>query len=135
MLAALLHGNRDLRVEEVPEPEPGLGEVKLAVAHNGLCGTDLHEYFSGPLACKPAADRHRIMGDLGVEAIDPESVDIVDLIRRRTEALLATLARMDALRWVGPEVISPETAAMAPVDAARVAGERVRSLVASARGR
>jgi (R,R)-butanediol dehydrogenase/meso-butanediol dehydrogenase/diacetyl reductase len=25
--------------------------VKLAVAYNGLCGTDLHEYFSGPLAC------------------------------------------------------------------------------------
>jgi (R,R)-butanediol dehydrogenase / meso-butanediol dehydrogenase / diacetyl reductase len=51
MLAALLHGNRDLRIEEVPEPEPGPGEVKLAVAHNGLCGSDLSEYFFGPRAC------------------------------------------------------------------------------------
>jgi (R,R)-butanediol dehydrogenase/meso-butanediol dehydrogenase/diacetyl reductase len=51
MLAARLHGNRDLRVEEVDEPEPGPGQVKLAVAHNGLCGTDLHEYFDGPSAC------------------------------------------------------------------------------------
>jgi sugar phosphate isomerase/epimerase len=50
-------------------------------------------------------------------------------------AVLATLARMDALRWVGPEVISPETAAMAPSDAARLAGDRVRSLVAAARSR
>jgi sugar phosphate isomerase/epimerase len=51
------------------------------------------------------------------------------------EAVMLTLARMDALRWVGPEVISPETAAMAPRDAARLAGERVRSLVAAARRR
>jgi (R,R)-butanediol dehydrogenase / meso-butanediol dehydrogenase / diacetyl reductase len=51
MIAAQLHGREDLRVEDVPEPEPGPGEVKVAVAHNGLCGTDLHEYFDGPMAC------------------------------------------------------------------------------------
>ncbi len=55
MLAAALYGNRDLRIEEVPEPLPGPGQAKLAVAHNGLCGTDLHEYFSGPLACTTEA--------------------------------------------------------------------------------
>jgi hypothetical protein len=33
---------------------------------------------------------------------------------------------------VGPEVISPATAAMAPTDAAREAGDRVRDLVAKA---
>jgi len=51
VIAARLHGREDLRVEEVPDPEPGPGEVKIAVAHNGLCGTDLHEYFDGPMAC------------------------------------------------------------------------------------
>ncbi len=50
MLAARLHGNQDLRLEEIEEPEPGPGQVKLRVAHNGLCGTDVHEYFTGPLA-------------------------------------------------------------------------------------
>ncbi len=60
MLAALLYGNRDLRIEEVPEPKPGPGEVKLAVAHNGLCGTDLQEYFSGPLAC--TSEPHPLTG-------------------------------------------------------------------------
>jgi (R,R)-butanediol dehydrogenase/meso-butanediol dehydrogenase/diacetyl reductase len=25
--------------------------VKLAVAHNGLCGADLAEFFAGPRAC------------------------------------------------------------------------------------
>jgi len=46
--------------------------------------------------------------------------------------LLRTLVRMGALRLVGPEVISPDTAAMPPADAARVAGDRVRALVADA---
>ena len=46
--------------------------------------------------------------------------------------VLRTLARIGGLRLVGPEVISPQTAAMAPRDAARVAGDRVRRLVADA---
>jgi sugar phosphate isomerase/epimerase len=75
--------------------------------------------------------------------VEPKGSLVEDTLQRRLPgdgafdlaALLSTLARMDALRWVGPEVISPETAAMAPVDAARLAGERVRSLVAAALGR
>jgi sugar phosphate isomerase/epimerase len=49
------------------------------------------------------------------------------------EAVIRTLDRMGALRWVGPEVISPQTAAMAPEEAARLAGARVRELIAAAR--
>src|SRR5438876_5138572 len=48
MIAARLYAREDLRLEEVPEPTPGPGEVKLRVAYAGLCGTDLHEYFAGP---------------------------------------------------------------------------------------
>jgi sugar phosphate isomerase/epimerase len=43
------------------------------------------------------------------------------------------LDRIGALRWVGPEVISPVTEAMPPVEAARVAGDRVRELIARVR--
>ncbi len=50
-------------------------------------------------------------------------------------AVMGALDRMGALRWVGPEVISPETAALGPLDAARLAGERVRALVAAVRAR
>jgi len=47
--------------------------------------------------------------------------------------VIRALDRIGALRWVGPEVISPVTEAMAPVDAARLAGDRVRELIARIR--
>lgn len=31
-------------------PSPGPGEVLIRVAYNGLCGSDVHEYFEGPAA-------------------------------------------------------------------------------------
>jgi (R,R)-butanediol dehydrogenase/meso-butanediol dehydrogenase/diacetyl reductase len=40
-----MHGPQDVRVEDVPEPDPAAGEVKIKVAANGLCGSDLHIYF------------------------------------------------------------------------------------------
>ena len=47
--------------------------------------------------------------------------------------VVRALDRIGALGWVGPEVISPVTAAMPPVEAARVAGDRVRELIARVR--
>ncbi|MFI8993313.1 2,3-butanediol dehydrogenase [Streptomyces sp. NPDC053542] len=33
----------------MPEPDCPPGHAKLRVAHNGICGTDLHEYYAGPI--------------------------------------------------------------------------------------
>jgi (R,R)-butanediol dehydrogenase/meso-butanediol dehydrogenase/diacetyl reductase len=49
MRAARFHGREDIRLENVPEPDPGPGEVKLRVLYAGICGTDVHEYYNGPL--------------------------------------------------------------------------------------
>lgn len=46
MRAVRFHGREDLRTEDVPEPSPGPGEVKLRNAFNGICGSDLHCYFN-----------------------------------------------------------------------------------------
>ncbi|MHC1557742.1 2,3-butanediol dehydrogenase [Actinomycetospora sp. C-140] len=46
MRAAVYHHPRDIRLADVDEPEAGPGQVKLRVAHNGVCGSDLHEYFA-----------------------------------------------------------------------------------------
>jgi (R,R)-butanediol dehydrogenase/meso-butanediol dehydrogenase/diacetyl reductase len=47
--AARYYGRGDLRLEEVPEPEAGPGDVKLRVLYAGICGSDLHEYYAGPI--------------------------------------------------------------------------------------
>lgn len=52
MHAAVYYGREDLRLEQVAEPEPGRGDVKLRVHYNGICGSDLHEYYDGPITTR-----------------------------------------------------------------------------------
>ena len=49
MRAAVYRGREDLVVDDVAEPLCGPGQIKVKVAHNGICGTDLHEYYAGPI--------------------------------------------------------------------------------------
>lgn len=53
MRAALLYGKEDLRVQEVPTPEVGPGEVLLAVRAAALCGTDIRMYRNGAKGVGP----------------------------------------------------------------------------------
>ena len=53
MKAAQYYGPGDVRLEDVPEPDPGPGGVKLRPLHNGLCGTDVHQYFVAPMTPVP----------------------------------------------------------------------------------
>lgn len=46
MKAAVFHGPKDIRMEEVPDPTPGHGEVVIEVTACGICGSDL-EYYTG----------------------------------------------------------------------------------------
>lgn len=50
MRALRYHGRLDVRLDDIPEPTPGPDEVLIRVAYNGLCGSDVHEYFNGPAA-------------------------------------------------------------------------------------
>ncbi|WP_328858123.1 2,3-butanediol dehydrogenase [Williamsia herbipolensis] len=49
MRAAIYHGPNKVAIDDVPVPDPGPGQVSIAVAYNGICGTDLHEYYAGPI--------------------------------------------------------------------------------------
>ena len=60
MRAAVWHGYKDLRIEEVPVPTPGPGKVLIKVDWAGICGTDRHEYV-GPNFI-PVKKPHRLTG-------------------------------------------------------------------------
>lgn len=60
MKAAVWYGYKDLRIEEVKEPVPKAGQVKIRVDWAGICGTDRHEY-EGPNFI-PVEKPHRLTG-------------------------------------------------------------------------
>jgi L-iditol 2-dehydrogenase len=47
MRVARLHGIGDLRIERVPVPSPGAGELLVEVEANGVCATDARKYRIG----------------------------------------------------------------------------------------
>lgn len=61
MRAAVYYGNNQLSIEDIPEPSVSAGQVKIKVSRNGICGTDLHEYYDGPIFI-PKTDPHPLTG-------------------------------------------------------------------------
>ncbi len=67
MLAALLYGQEDLRLENVPEPTPYEGEVILKVKTATTCGTDLKVWRRGGHAKMlqlPTLFGHEVAGEI-----------------------------------------------------------------------
>jgi L-iditol 2-dehydrogenase len=56
MHASRLHGIRDMRIEELPRPAPGPGEVLLKIASVGVCGSDVHYYLHGRIGSQVVAE-------------------------------------------------------------------------------
>ena len=50
MKAAVYHGAGDIRIEDVPDPTPGAGELLLEIHAVGICGTDVGEFVHGPMS-------------------------------------------------------------------------------------
>jgi len=71
MRAARLHGPGDLRIETVPEPTPGPGEVVLSIAAALSCATDVKSVRRGhpSIASYPSPLGHEFAGVL--EAVGP----------------------------------------------------------------
>lgn len=69
--AAVLHGIGDLRLEDRSVPQPGPGEVRVAMRSVGICGSDVHYWENGRI------------GDFVVRApliLGHESAGIVDAV-------------------------------------------------------
>ncbi len=72
MKAAVLHAQEDLRVEDVTEPAPRRGEVKLRNAYAGICGSDLHAYFDPAGAGLNLDEPHPVTGSLPPQILGHE---------------------------------------------------------------
>ena len=63
MKAAVFHGPRDVRFEEIDKPILAVGEVLLKVGACGICGSDLHTYRHGMfLQLGSPVDSGRVLG-------------------------------------------------------------------------
>lgn len=49
MKALRWHAREDIRVDDIPIPQPGKDEVLLKVMYSGICGSEFHEYQAGPI--------------------------------------------------------------------------------------
>ena len=64
MKVSMWFNNNDIRVEEVPTPSPGPGEMLVKVISCGICGSDLVEWYRLPRA--PLVQGHEV----GVEVVE-----------------------------------------------------------------
>jgi L-idonate 5-dehydrogenase len=66
MRAVRVHAAHDLRVDEVPVPDPGPGEVDVAIEVGGICGSDLHYVSHGGINDYPLREPmtlgHEVVG-------------------------------------------------------------------------
>ena len=72
MLAAVLHGIKDLRVDERPVPELEPGKVLVRVRRGGICGSDVHYFEEGRFGSfavtAPFTLGHEIAGEVAAVA-------------------------------------------------------------------
>lgn len=74
MRVAMYYNNRDIRLEEMPVPGIGPGEILMRVHASGICGSDLMEWYRLPKA--PLVLGHEVAGEVvetgkGVEEFRP----------------------------------------------------------------
>jgi len=90
VLAAVVHGAGDLRVEPVPAGAPGAGEVEVAVGWGGICGSDLHYVHDGRVGDFPVRAPmilgHEVSGTVarlgdGVRGVEPGQPVAIDPAR------------------------------------------------------
>ncbi|HHT9155027.1 MAG TPA: zinc-dependent dehydrogenase [Candidatus Tripitaka sp. YC43] len=62
MRVAMYYNNRDVRLEEMPTPEVGPGELLVKVLASGICGSDVMEWYRIKKA--PLVLGHEITGEI-----------------------------------------------------------------------
>ncbi len=79
MKAVRYHAARDIRVEDVAEPnELGPNQLLIQPRFCGICGTDLHEYLAGPIVTP--TEPHPLTGAQNPQILGNEfSADVLEV--------------------------------------------------------
>lgn len=78
MKAVRYHGQKDVRVEEVPIPALKPGHVRIAPKYCGICGTDVHEYSGGNNLIPKPGNPHPITGETHPVTLGHEFSGVVE---------------------------------------------------------
>jgi D-arabinitol dehydrogenase (NADP+) len=62
MKAVVYDAPRSFSIKDIPDPEPGAGEVRIKVIQVGVCGTDLHIHNGDFNAAFPLIPGHELVG-------------------------------------------------------------------------
>ncbi|RFU33284.1 hypothetical protein B7463_g3055, partial [Scytalidium lignicola] len=64
MRAAQFYGQRDIRISQIPTPVPTDNQVLISIDWCGLCGSDIHEYLTGPSVIPKSGKPHPLTQDV-----------------------------------------------------------------------
>lgn len=123
MRAVVVHGAGDLRVQDLPEPQPGPGEVLVGVEWGGICGSDLAYVargISGTAVLRhPMVLGHEFAGTvLAVgDGVDPGLVGLAAAVHPPTlvgdgqlpERLAGRTNLYPVVRYFGSAALEPHT--------------------------
>jgi L-iditol 2-dehydrogenase len=62
MRVAMYYNNKDVRLEEMPKPKIGSGEILIKVMASGICGSDVMEWYR--IKTAPKVLGHEITGEI-----------------------------------------------------------------------
>ncbi len=78
MRVAMYYNNRDVRLEEMPKPEIGPGEILIKVLASGICGSDVLEWYRIKKA--PRVLGHEITGEIVEVGDGVENCEVGDRV-------------------------------------------------------
>lgn len=81
MRAAMIHGPGELRIDEVPRPEPGPGQVLIRIRACGVCPSDVRSYTGERKSSQyPRGVGHEWSGDVVALGVGAEGFTVGDRV-------------------------------------------------------
>ena len=124
MKAVVVHGAGDLRIDQLPDPAPGAGEVLITMEWGGICGSDLaylrHGSSGTAVLKQPLVLGHEMAGLIarlgagvtGLQVGQPVTVHPATLVGRRARCRPGSPAARNLypqIRYCGSAAFDPHT--------------------------